>query len=419
MVMSENERGISMQKDKYSEHFLMNVESVIAYCKEYLKFFDDEEKVEAYEIGDGNINYVFRIMNPSTKKSIVIKQADCFLRSSGRPLDLYRNKIEAEILRLENELAPGFVPKIIDYNENMCALAMEDISDYKNLRKQLLEEIMIPNLSEHISSFLAKTLLPTTDLVLDRHVKKEKASLFTNIELCDISEDLVFTEPYYNYKNRNNITIGNEKFVKTFLYEDEDLKAEVGQLRNNFMNHSQALIHGDLHSGSIFVNENGMKVIDPEFAFYGPMGYDIGNVVGNLFFALANKIYLHPEAIEFIQWLEKCIVDILNKTMEKISKEYDCLVTFPLYKGKFKDVYLRSIFEDSIGYAGTEIIRRTVGDSQVEEVTSVQDNTKRIVLDRILLCTGIAFIKRRKTILSANTVIDIFKGVVRKYGIRK
>ena len=116
MVMDENERRTTVQEEKYNQHFLMNAESVIAYCKNYLKFFDDEEKVEAYEIGDGNINYVFRIINPSTKKSIVIKQADCFLRSSGRPLDLHRNKIEAEILCLENKLAPGYVPKIIDYN---------------------------------------------------------------------------------------------------------------------------------------------------------------------------------------------------------------------------------------------------------------------------------------------------------------
>ena len=301
----------------------------------------------------------------------------------------------------------------------MCALAMEDISEYKNLRKQLLEEKVISNLAEHISFFLAKTLLPTTDLVLDRHIKKEKVSLFTNVELCDISEDLVFTEPYYNYKNRNNITEGNEKFVRIFLYEDEDLKAEVGQLRDNFMNHAQALIHGDLHSGSIFVNEKGIKVIDPEFAFYGPMGYDIGNVIGNLFFVLANKVCLHPEATEFIQWLEKCIVDVLDKTMEKISKEYDRLVTFPLYQGKFKEVYLRSIFEDSIGYAGTEIVRRTVGDSQVEEVCSVQDTQRRIILDRILVCTGIALIKRRTTILSARTMLDIFEGVVKKYEIKK
>lgn len=49
------------------------------------------------------------------------------------------------------------------------------------------------------------------------------------------------------------------------------------------MNHAQALVHGDLHSGSIFVNEEGLKVIDPEFAYYGPIGYDIGNVIGNMF----------------------------------------------------------------------------------------------------------------------------------------
>ena len=62
-------------------------------------------------------------------------------------------------------------------------------------------------------------------------------------------------------------------------------------LKNNFMNNAQALIHGDLHSGSIFINERGMKVIDPEFLSMA-MGYDIGNVIGNLFFSLVNRKYL-------------------------------------------------------------------------------------------------------------------------------
>ena len=77
----------------------------------------------------------------------------------------------------------------------------------------------------------------------------------------------------------------------SYTHLDEALHAEVAALRNGFMNNAQALIHGDLHSGSIFANEQGIKVIDPEFAFYGPMGYDIGNVIGNLFFAWANKAY--------------------------------------------------------------------------------------------------------------------------------
>lgn len=50
----------------------------------------------------------------------------------------------------------------------------------------------------------------------------------------------------------------------------------------DFMTRAQSLIHGDLHTGSIFINEESTKVFDPEFCFYGPMGYDIGNVIANM-----------------------------------------------------------------------------------------------------------------------------------------
>lgn len=244
-----------MCAEKYTQHFMMNKDTIKDYCVDFLKFFDKDEELDAIEIGDGNINYVFKVTSKTTGKSLVVKQADKFLRSSGRPLDLYRNKIEAEILKIEGELAPNFVPVIYNYNEDMFALSMEDISEYKNLRKELLNEKTFDHFAKNISTFLAKTLIPTTDLVMDRHIKKEKVKLFTNIELCDITEDLVLTEPYYNYKDRNIITEGNEAFVEEYLYSDEELKAEVGYLRNNFMNNAQSLIHGDLHSGSIFINE--------------------------------------------------------------------------------------------------------------------------------------------------------------------
>lgn len=52
-----------------------------------------------------------------------------------------------------------------------------------------------------------------------------------------------------------------------------------------FCERSQALIHGDLHTGSVMVTRNSTQVIDPEFAFYGPMGFDIGAFLGNLILA--------------------------------------------------------------------------------------------------------------------------------------
>lgn len=52
--------------------------------------------------------------------------------------------------------------------------------------------------------------------------------------------------------------------------------------RCRFCERAQALVHGDLHTGSIMVTHESTQVIDPEFAFYGPMGFDIGAFLGNL-----------------------------------------------------------------------------------------------------------------------------------------
>lgn len=393
---------------EFNAFFLMKPEDVKRYAVEVLHRFAPEEETECREIGDGNINYVFQVRSCKDGRSVIVKQADKLLRSSGRPLDIYRNKIEAETLKLEASLAPRFIPEVYYYDETMAALSMEDVSAYKNLRKELAAGRVYGHLAENLSTFLAQSLLPTTDLVMDRREKKERVKFFTNPELCDITEDLVLTEPYYDYKGRNILTAGNEDFVRTFLYENADLHAQVGMLRNGFMNNAQALIHGDLHAGSIFANEEGVKIIDPEFAFYGPMGYDIGNVIGNLFFSWANKAFTGAGA-EQTAAVRSLIADLCDKTAEKLAEKYDEIVRFPLYRTEgFRKAYLDGIMADSYGYAGTEIIRRVVGDSKVMEVTSVTDPDQRIPMERALIKMGIFLIKHREQGLTGQTVARAF-----------
>lgn len=384
--------------NKYQEHFRMSVDDAITYTKDF-GIFPESAKLRGEEIGDGNINYIFRVIEDETGKSVVLKQADKFLRSSGRPLDLDRNRIEAEILKLEGECAPEFVPKVYRYDDVMCVIVMEDISAYKNLRKELMAGKIFPKFADEISSFLVDTLLPTTDLVLDRAEKKDRVRAFVNKELCDISECLVFTEPYVNDRDRNIVIPENMEYVKKHLYDDVKLRAEAAKLKNNFMNNAQALIHGDLHSGSIFINEDGMKVIDPEFSFYGPMGYDIGNVIGNLFFSLSNRRHLMEEGEkkeEFIKWLSQTIRDIFDMFVIKFHKKYKEIVKDPMYTNEeFENWYLGQVLADSVGFAGLEIIRRVVGDSKVMEVTLIEDIEKRIAVERELIEIGIRFIKNR------------------------
>lgn len=394
----------------FHDFFLMSLEDVKRYTKEILHFFNEDEPVEASEIGDGNINYVFRVVSKRSNRSVIVKQADRSIRTSGNPLDIYRNKIEANILQLEGELAPGFVPAVYKYDETMAATSMEDVSDFRNLRKELLAGRVYAHLADNISDFLALTLLPTTDLVLDAEDKKKRVKFYTNPQLCRISEDLVLREPYDDYRGRNIITSGNEEFVKEHLYENLPLHAEVGALRESFMNHAQALLHGDLHSGSIFANEKGIKVLDPEFAFYGPMGYDIGNVIGNLFFTLANMVYTSSAGTDAADKVRKTIEDIYDLTRRKISEKYDELVTLPFYRTEgFRKKYLDSVMSDSLGYAGTEIIRRTVGDSKVMELNMVTDLSVKIPMERALILTGISLIMDRGKITNGKKTAETFR----------
>ena len=85
----------------FDHHVLLNCNTVIDYVFEKTDYFTHKENLDAKELSDGNINYVFKVWDTVSGKSLVVKQADKFLRSSGRPLDVKRNKIEAEILQIE------------------------------------------------------------------------------------------------------------------------------------------------------------------------------------------------------------------------------------------------------------------------------------------------------------------------------
>ena len=398
---------------EFKEYFLMTTEDAKRYAVEVLGRFRPDEKLDCIEIGDGNINYVFKIWSEEDGHSVIVKQADKLLRCAGRPLDQYRNKIEAEILQLEGQLAPGYVPEVYYYDEAMSAVSMEDISAYGNLRKVLMAGNVYDHLAENFSTFVAETLLPTTDLVLAADEKKKRVKFFTNPELCEITERLVLTEPFYDYKGENVYQSENAAFVEETLYNNDALKVQVGKLRERFMNNAQALIHGDLHSGSIFANENGIKVIDPEFAFYGPMGYDIGNLVGNLYFTWANKAYTAPEDTAVLAAIEETIRKTVDLTWEKLSAKYDELVEYPFYKiPAFKNDYLAGVMADTFGYAGTEIIRRTVGSSKVMELNTVTDPATRAAMERALVKAGVRFVKERESLRTGEDAAAVFRAVL-------
>ena len=84
------------------------------------------------------------------------------------------------------------------------------------------------------------------------------------------------------------------------------------------------------------------------------------------------------EKEEFINWLEKCILDIPILFSEKCNLLWKIFNDKLLKNKKFRDYYIENIVKDSLAYAGTEIIRRTVGDAKVLELISLETSEKKI-----------------------------------------
>ena len=397
---------------KFDTYFLMTTEDAIEYAKVKVPQMEwDSGSMTCREIGDGNLNYVFKVTD-DRGHSVIIKQAGGVARiSEDMKLDTDRNRIESEILVLQGKLAPGYVPEIYFYDTVMSACGMQDLSDHEIMRTAMLEHKIFPKFADQISTFMAQVLMGTTDVVMDHQEKKDLQRKFINPELCDISEALVYTEPYNDEMHRNNVFAPIADFVKEKLYEDEELHCEVAKLKMDFMTRAQSLIHGDLHTGSIFINEDSTMVFDPEFCFYGPMGYDIGNVIANMIFAWANgDVYGNSE---FCAWVEEVIVDVVDLTMKKLRAYYEEHVTDTMCKNEmYKNYYLDTILDDTSAVTGLELIRRIVGMANVKDITSIENKEKRARAEKICITAAIDFIKNREAKKCGKCFLNTLKDAI-------
>ncbi|MBP2018955.1 5-methylthioribose kinase [Symbiobacterium terraclitae] len=405
---------------KYDQYFLMKPEDVIEYVKDQLDVFGPDADLECKEIGDGNLNYVFRVWDRKSSASVIVKQSGDTARISDEfKVSIDRNRIEAEALMLEDRLAPGLVPKVYKYDPVMNCTVMDDLSDHQIMRGALIKHEKFPLFADHITTFMVNTLLLTSDVVMDHKEKKDLARRFGSPDLCEITEDLVYTEPFNDYKGRNIVFPPNKEWVEREIYGDQELLLEVSKLKFDFMTRGQALIHGDLHTGSIFVRPDSTKVIDPEFAYYGPMGYDTGNVVANLFFAWANAdatIADPAERADYIQWLEKTIVDVVDLFKAKFVKAWDEHATEVLARTPgFREWYLDTVLDDTAAVTGLELSRRILGIAKVKDITSIADEALRLRAERICLTAAKEYIKKRTQFRTGADFVAAFRRAMAQF----
>jgi 5-methylthioribose kinase len=150
------------------------------------------------------------------------------------------------------------------------------------------------------------------------------------------------------------------------------------------------------------VTETSTKVIDPEFAYYGPMGFDIGALFANLLLSYASHVgHTVDEEVRtsYQAWLLETIETIWHGFEEQFSvlwKEHvqDEMWRVPGYRERF----LARVLQESAGFAGCKMLRRVIGLAPVADLETIEDPHVRAEAEVLALHIGQALIKRRKTL---------------------
>lgn len=367
----------------------------VEYARQYGLLADPHALVSADEIGDGNLNLVFKIRDRDGISRVIVKQALPYVRCVGEswPLTLDRARIEAETLLIHGGFCPRHTVKVLHHDPELAVMVQEDLSDHHIWRSELLKGKYYPLAVGQLAEYLAQTLFHTSDFYQSAQQKKAEVSRFTNPELCQITEDLFFTDPYIDHERNQFDAALLPQVVE--LRNDAPLKLAVAGLKHRFLSKAEALLHGDIHSGSIFVAEGKLKAIDAEFGFYGPIGFDVGSVLGNQLLNYCGLPGLlgprdaaagREQRLQDVRELWLIFSDRFLALCHQQTRELALAV--PGYAEQF----LQQVWTDAVGYCGSELIRRTIGLAHVADLDSIDDTEMRIECQRNALGLGRALI---------------------------
>ncbi|HLV35686.1 MAG TPA: phosphotransferase, partial [Spirillospora sp.] len=184
-------------------------------------------------------------------------------------------------------------------------------------------------------------------------------------------------------------------------------------------------IHSDLHTGSIMVNEQDTRVIDPEFSFFGPMGYDIGALLSNLVLnfgahfahtrdAAARAAYQNYliETIRDIWLLFAAKFEQLwleNSTGELVPNAYWHFPEGETAFAVYRQHYIRQLLQDTAGLGACESLRRMMGVVSVWDISSIGDNQLRAIAERFVIRVSTRWIVERSSFSSADDLVGIIR----------
>ncbi len=288
--------------------------------------------------GEGNMNFVVRVI--TTRRSLIVKQSRPWVEKYPQiAAPIERLQAEAAYYRvtLQEQTLSAMSPALMAVDSTHLIMVTEDLgagSDYTSI---YMEGSDLPGAEiEALFNYLAQL----------HHASQaiNPAKFPPNQELKKLNYAHIFDLPFRadNGFDLDAIQPGLGTLAVPVI-QDKGLRTRLAELGKIYLGTGPVLIHGDFYPGSWLRTPDGLKVIDPEFAYFGQAEFDVGVMVAHLLLA---RIPLETVRQSLRVYLQECSLDA------------ELLVEF----------------------AGTEVLRRILGLAQLPLDLSIPEKANLIDL---------------------------------------
>nr|WP_294916898.1 S-methyl-5-thioribose kinase [uncultured Neokomagataea sp.] len=348
------------------------------------------------EVSDGNLNLVFIVSGPAG--ALCCKQALPHVRvAPDWPMPLERALFEARYMQHTAAAVAPYAPQLYAYDAEMYLLVMEALIPHQVLRTALINESVRSGFSAPIGRYIARATHASSWLTQPFETGSNILEAFSgNTALTRITVDLILTDPFHPC-SRNPAAEPALNTTIAALQHDTALHNAVTSLQIRFLTERQALLHGDLHTGSIMLHGNDIRVIDGEFALMGPVGFDCGLYIGNLILHACAAPKKTDILLKEIQQFWHSFCEELTRLFQERKGDAASLLSDDAAHSILTNT-LTTILQDTCGFCGLELIRRTIGFAQIADYDLCSDPTDRSAARLKALHTGRTLIMQHQHI---------------------
>ncbi|PKQ31202.1 MAG: S-methyl-5-thioribose kinase [Actinobacteria bacterium HGW-Actinobacteria-2] len=341
---------------------------------------DPDHLASIREVGDGNLNLVF-LATDEAGRGMCLKQALPYVRMTGEgwPMTPDRARHEVESLQAHHQLTPELLPEVYLYDPSRYIIAMEDLSDHQVWRGSLIAGERKEGAAEAVGTYVGALAFGTSAFAMEREALAEAVARAVNAQLCTITEDLVFTEPVAGAE-RNSFLAANAPDVAEFQ-ADPAVWQGMGYAKWIFMTKAEALIHGDLHTGSVMVRSaagsdvcDSVKAFDSEFAFYGPLAFDLGALFANYVVAAARAVALGED--DRAHWCLRLIEQTWTGFEAEFRRRWPTRRDPRVWGDEFLDELLATWRSEAWLFAAAKMSRRIIGAAKTRDIESLPENLR-------------------------------------------